>query len=136
MWNILIFSKSSLQDASNKVSMSSLPIIAKKIFAFFLIAPNGHLPHFCPTFNIVVLLPVYHPNRIKKFWATHDRHCNFFQRPLYFSSPPPYSMKTTAPWQNFLWIKKIYFSIYFALDFCSYSAYLQVLLKWTFFFLK
>ena len=57
LWKVLIFSKSSLQDASNKVSMSSVPIIAKKIFAFFLIASNGHLPFFCPTFNMAVLLP-------------------------------------------------------------------------------
>ena len=57
LWKVLIFSKSSLQDASNKVSMSSVPIIAKRIFAFFLIASNGHLPHFCPTFNMAVLLP-------------------------------------------------------------------------------
>ena len=57
LWKVLIFSKSSLQDASNKLSMSSVPIIAKKIFAFFLIASNGHLPHFCPTFNMAALLP-------------------------------------------------------------------------------
>ena len=37
--------------ASNELSMSSVPILAKNIFAFFLIASNGHLPHFCPTFN-------------------------------------------------------------------------------------
>ena len=37
--------------------MTPVPAKTRKLFQFFLIVTNGHLPHFCPTFNMAALLP-------------------------------------------------------------------------------
>ena len=36
--------------------MTSVPDKTRKLFELCLIVPNGHLPHFCPTFNMAALL--------------------------------------------------------------------------------
>ena len=36
--------------------MTPVPDKTRTSFQFFLIVTNGHLPHFCPTFNVATLL--------------------------------------------------------------------------------